>query len=105
MSTNKVKLTTISFLRNETLFSSRKEAIDGLKRAADSHPQDGMPILARYLDNGKINTLFGILYCKNDAKFISIFGSNETISWDKENALFYEDIYKSYNNSNENGNE
>ena len=93
----------VSFLRNGTLFNSRNKAIDGLKKAADSNNQDGTMILARYLENGKIKTIFGLVYSCDEFKSVTVFGSNETISWhiNDNKKLFYEDIYKSCNNSME----
>lgn len=95
------RVTMISFLRNNTLFNSRNEAIDGLKKAADSNTQDGTLILARYIEGGKVKTILGIVYSCDDFKSVTVFGSNETISWTNNDNkhLFYENIYESHNNT------
>lgn len=99
------RTTFISFLRNEKLYGSKKEAKEGLKNAAIKNCTGGSMILARYFDNtdNDIKTLLGIIYSKGSIKSISIFESDD-ILLDNDNIyddinqdnLYYGNIYRKY---------
>ena len=91
-------LGTFAFLRNGKLYKSKEEAIEGLKKGAETSNQDGTLVLARYVDGTKVKTLLGVIYIGDKTKTITLFNGDETITWgNKEsNGLFYEDIYKNY---------
>ena len=56
------KVTQMTFLRNGTLYKSKKGAKDGLKEAVKKNCQDGSMILARYFDkiDNEVKSLIGI---------------------------------------------
>ena len=65
---------TISFgqLRNEVLFASKTEAINGIQANGTN---DGVIKLARYTEHGEIKTIFGIAYTKNSVTSYTIYDS------------------------------
>ena len=71
----------LAFLRNKNLFKSKKEAKEGLTRAAKKYTQDGSLILARYADDveDEIKTLVGVVYSNNGLRAVTVFESDEII--------------------------
>ena len=99
------KLTQMAFLRNGTLYNSKKEAKDGLKEAIKKNCQDGSMILARYFDktDNEVKSLIGIVYSNCGPTTITIFKSDEVVIDDlksentnKTSGLYYGEMYENY---------
>lgn len=67
----------LQLLRNSVLFNRKAEAVSGLTSGAT---QDGVIKLARYQEDGKIKTIFGIYHATSDGSGYTIYdGDSEVI--------------------------
>ena len=90
------KFMQLQFLRNGKLYSSRGEAIQGLKKTMSNYGQDGTMLLARYKDKTNVKTVLGVVYSDDERKFMTIFKSDSVITEDIEprHNLYYENLYE-----------
>ena len=95
----------LAFLRNGELYSTKNDAIEGLRRTMTNYGQDGTMVLARYRDSDstEVKTLFGLQYSSPDGhnKFITVFNSDCVITEDAKSShnLHYEELYKESKNT------
>ena len=90
----------LAFLRNGELYSTKNDAIEGLRRTMTNYGQDGTMVLARYRDSDstEVKTLFGLQYSDPNGhnKFMTVFNSDSIITEDVKSShnLHYEELYK-----------